>query len=200
MTEQYMAGDMVQMDNWDFCNRFNIKPKRNNDIKRKKHKTDIMRKSLSVAISRDGKLYSFGRNNSGQLGIYSSIPVKVTSNMINDTKWLNGYMAQYLSPIAVSMVLPSSAPNGSKIVWKSSNTDYILDDGTFIKRPDRCSDDIEINLSAEISNNTELFSTCFSYIIEKDSSLSTDVYISAKRVIYHQLLFQMMRITTCYIL
>ena len=101
--------------------------------------------------------------------------------MINDTKWLNGYMAQYLSPIAVSMVLPSSAPNGSKIVWKSSNTDYILDDGTFIKRPDRCSDDIEINLSAEISNNTELFSTCFSYIIEKDSSLSTDVYISAKK-------------------
>ena len=71
--------------------------------------------------------------------------------------------------------------NGSKIVWKSSNTDYILDDGTFIKRPDRCSDDIEINLSAEISNNTELFSTCFSYIIEKDSSLSTDVYISAKK-------------------
>ena len=79
------------------------------------------------------------------------------------------------------MVLPSSAPNGSKIVWKSSNTDYILDDGTFIKRPDRCSDDIEINLSAEISDNTELFSTCFSYIIEKDSSLSTDVYISAKK-------------------
>lgn len=158
-----------------------LNPKEITTLNGKNIKQTSCGRAFSVAIGRDGKLYSFGRNNSGQLGIYSSIPVKVTSNMINDTKWLNGYMAQYLSPIAVSMVLPSSAPNGSKIVWKSSNTDYILDDGTFIKRPDRCSDDIEINLSAEISDNTELFSTCFSYIIEKDSSLSTDVYISAKK-------------------
>ena len=55
-----------------------LNPKEITTLNGKNIKQTSCGRAFSVAISRDGKLYSFGKNNSGQLGIMSNIPQKIT--------------------------------------------------------------------------------------------------------------------------
>lgn len=89
-----------------------LNPKEITTLNGKNIKQTSCGRAFSIAIGRDGKLYSFGKNNSGQLGIMSSIPQKITIvSVVSDgkTKTVNISNGQeYIILLKVNNVLDFS--------------------------------------------------------------------------------------------
>jgi len=56
-----------------------------------------------------------------------------------------------MDPIEADLALPSQSPSGITVAWESSNTEYILDDGTLRRRPAYEEGDKDITLTATFS-------------------------------------------------
>ncbi len=145
--------------------------------------------AYSAVADQAGNLYTFGYNYQGQLGIYAAEKKLISSPAISDVKWLDSYMSSISQPITSSITLPSTAPNGSSITWKSGNTYYIADGGTLVSRPDCYGSDTDVKLYATVAGSTGTYTPNYTITVKQDPAIkpSTDIPIRSIGFEYDQI-------------
>lgn len=140
-----------------------------------------------IALSRNGYMYSFGSNADGALGIYSESAQLYMSDELEDMRWLREYMFGIGDDITSDISLPTIGPNGSTIIWESSNSEYISSTGK-VHRPDAYGKDTNVTLTATIVNADRSKIAKFNLTVLQDKSKqpSTDIPIRSIGMEYDQ--------------
>ncbi|WP_372661483.1 immunoglobulin-like domain-containing protein [Cohnella sp.] len=143
--------------------------------------------SAPAAISNDGKTVT--RPAAGQGDIYVTLIATITSNGVSDLKTFSVVVKQQLTDaqkmaadkaalqigfsgtdtsgsVTLKLSLPVVGVNGSTIVWYSSNTAIIADNGTVI-RPAAGTGDKTVTLSAVIISNASVDTKAFTVTVKQ---------------------------------
>lgn len=120
----------------------------------------------SIAVDKYGKMYSFGTNNDGGLGIYSQDPVKIEDDYTADINELNVYMQDLPKELTESIALPLSLTKGSQVSWSSDNSYYLSDSGA-VHRPNSFANDETAVLTATVTLGDETAEIRYSFVIKK---------------------------------
>lgn len=127
----------------------------------------------SIAVDKYGKMYSFGTNINGGLGIYSQDPVKIEDDYAADLNELNVYMQDLPKELTESIALPLSLTKGSQVSWSSDNSYYLSDSGA-VHRPNRFANDETAVLTATVTLGDKTTEIEYSFVIKKVEGASGD--------------------------
>lgn len=106
---------------------------------------------FTIAVDKYGRMYSFGSNAVGGLGVYSQTPEIVAEDYYaEDLRELNKYMKDIPHNLTESIQLPVLMQNGMQVIWTSSNAYYLSEQG-IVRRPNSYAKDETVTLTALVS-------------------------------------------------
>ena len=92
---------------------------------------------FTIAVDKYGRMYSFGSNAVGGLGVYSQTPEIVAEDYYaEDLRELNKYMKDIPQNLTENIQLPVMMQNGMQVSWTSSNAYYLSEQG-IVRRPNK---------------------------------------------------------------
>jgi len=106
---------------------------------------------FTIAVDKYGRMYSFGSNAVGGLGVYSQTPEIVAEDYYaEDLRELNKYMKDIPQNLTENIQLPVMMQNGMQVSWTSSNAYYLSEQG-IVRRPNSYAKDEAVTLTALVS-------------------------------------------------